>query len=137
MPNQPTIDNSAESLKRPRVRLARMSAIHTRSIEVLRFLSNTGRGIARLNHVIVYEEMVRRGVMDPHSTFERSEGARRPTDSAKALLNNASSLLCDLGLINVYGGGDRRYRNVWIITHDGLASLRHWDNVESDGLWPR
>ncbi len=90
-----------------------------------------------MNHVIVYEELVRRGVFNPVITFERSEGARRPTLGAKALLAQVTSFLRDLRLIEEFDGGSRKYKNVWMITHDGLATLRDWDDVEADGLWPR
>lgn len=116
-----------------------MSPKHTRLIELLRFIYRSG-GVARIDHIDLYEFLAHRGVMDPDTHIIRDRGGAMPTRAAKALVHHCVSTGLDLGLIDRWKNNNprrsSRNRHVYKMTMDGKETLLDWDDPESEGLWP-
>lgn len=123
-------------VERPRVRLSKMLVTHVRSVEVLRYLKNK-KGTCRIDYVDFFEEMARRGVIDPATSIIRLNGAAMPTLNVRSVMNSAVSFCLDHELIHhAYPGKPKRF-HIYTLTHDGAKTLRDWDDASADGLWAR
>ena len=111
-----------------------MLPVHVRVAEVLRVVDGAG-GVARMDVMERYEELARRGVLDPEMHFERYRGALRPTPSAKVAVGNAVEFCADGGLLEPFRPDDGRYKRTWMITKDGRETLNDWDDTTSDGIY--
>ena len=115
-----------------------MRAKHVRIVELLRHLYDR-KAVARLDHVSVYLELARRGVMDPVTHFIRHDGGAMPTDGAISMMNAALREARDMGLIKRYDDNGNPYsarKHVYQLTTDGRDTLLDWDDTSADGLWP-
>lgn len=122
----------------PRVRLSKLRSSHVRIIEILRYLHNR-KGVARLDHIDMYRELARRGVLDPMTHIIRSDGGEMPTSGAKHLCFVCVKQCLDMGLIEQHKKTTRWYssrKHVYMLTFDGRDTLLDWDDTTAEGLWP-
>ena len=121
---------------RPRVRLGKLLIPHVRAVELLRYLKKN-RDTARVDHVDFFEEMCRRGMIDPATSIIRLNGAAMPTQQVRATMNQVVQYCLDLDLIEHAYPGDRRRFHVYTLTKDGADTLRDWDDSDADVIWVR
>lgn len=109
-------------------------------IEIMRYMARRPNGVARLDHNDLYVELARRGVLDPmvHLIKFDEGGAMAASHSAVVTIMSCIGDLDELGLIRRYdpsakrsSGNARHYR----VTTDGQATLEHWDDPTSEGVW--
>lgn len=121
----------------PRIRLSKLSAVHNRVIETLRFLRSK-KGMFQLDHITYFEYMVKRGMLNPITSLVTTKSGLTTSDEARSMIYPIISYCLDLELIkHAYPPGDRRKKHVYELTRDGLETLKDWDDPNADGIWIR
>jgi hypothetical protein len=125
------------SRSEPKVRLSKLKSSHVRIVEILRYLYDR-KGVARLDHIDMYRELARRGVLDPMTHIIRSDGGEMPTANATHLCFVCVRHCLDMGLIQQHRATTKFYssrKHVYMLTFDGRDTLLDWDDNTADGLW--
>lgn len=120
--------------------LSRVDPFHILVVEILLVYRMVLGNRGNMDDYRIYLELARRGIMDDITGFDHAGNYMyepKPSPAAKRKVNKAIRYAQDIGLLEEFRPGVRKYKKMLTLTKDGLETLVHFYDVRASGIYYR